>query len=258
MNIQELSVGTSLARSTPTDIFLQDASLTKELMGNISFIELFIFQLTGKRPTQSQLNVVNAVLVSLMEHGMTPSSITARLIYNSSPEAMQGAVAAGLLGAGGVFLGSMENLGRLLQAGKQSIDEGITTVEEFARSTIERLIDSGESIPGFGHHIHRPDDPRTPKLFSIAEENGLGGNYIDLLTEMSRQLDVIKGKHITINTTGAVAAVLLNAGFPWHVLKGFSLLARTAGLVTHINEEIHRPMARGIWNLVEQALPDHN
>lgn len=246
---------TAIATSTRDAIYIRDRNLVEDLMGRVDFTSMMIFQMTGRMPEPEERTVVDAVLVALMEHGLTPSSITARLIYSSSPDAMQGAVAAGLLGAGGVFLGAMEDLARILQDGVSRIDAGEIGAEEYCRAVIERIQQAGGLVPGFGHHIHRPDDPRSPRLFAIAGEQGVAGRHVELAKTLSQTMDAIKGKHVTVNVTGAVAAVLSDLGYPWQIMRGFSLVARAAGLVGHIREEQEEPLGRELWDLVEQSVP---
>lgn len=247
--------GSAIGRSTVDAIYVRDRDLVNELMGTFDFTTMMIFQLTGRIPEASERAVVDAVLVALMEHGLTPSSITARLIYSSSPDAMQSAVAAGLLGAGGVFLGAMEDLARLLQDGVRASAGDEVSARDYCGRLVSSRLAAGESIPGFGHHIHRPDDPRTPRLLQIAQEAGTAGAHCELLTTLSTVMDEAKGKHVTVNVTGAVAAVLSDLGYPWQIMRGFSLVARSAGLVGHILEEQTAPLGREIWDLVERAVP---
>jgi citrate synthase len=247
--------GTAIATSTRDAIYIRDRDLVDELMGRVDFTSMMIFQVTGRMPEPSERAVVDAVMVALMEHGLTPSSITARLIYSSSPEAMQGAVAAGLLGAGANFLGSMEELARLLQEGVAAVRAGTVTSTVYCRELIAGRLDSGAPVPGFGHHIHRPDDPRSPRLIEIARENGAAGEHCAMLADLSSAMDAAKGRHVTVNLTGAVAAVLSDLGYPWQIVRGFSLVARSAGLVGHVLEEQRAPTGRYVWDLVERSIP---
>jgi citrate synthase len=246
---------TAIATSSTDQIVVRGRDLVGELMGNVDFTTMICIHLNGGRlPEAGEVAVVNAVLVALMEHGLTPSSITARLIYDSSPESIQGAVAAGLLGAGSQFLGSTEDAAKILQAGVAEVERG-RGVDEVAAELAEGFARERTAVPGFGHHIHRPDDPRAPRLFEIARENGTAGAHQELLLALSRALDEAKGKHITINATGAVAAVLSDVGYPWHALRGFSLIARSAGLIGHVMEEAERPTARALWAMAEREVP---
>lgn len=253
--VRGTSRGTAIATSTTDAIYIRDTSLVDDLMGHVDFTTMMIFQMTGRRPGPGELAVVNAVLVALMEHGLTPSSITARLIYASSPDAMQSAVAAGLLGAGGTFLGAMEDLAKLLQEGVRLESEGLVDGDEYCRALVDQRVADGVLVPGFGHHIHRPDDPRTPRLLEIAREQAVSGPHAVMLAKLSATMDATKGRHVTVNITGAVAAVLSDLGYPWQILRGFSLVARSAGLVGHLLEEQQEPLGREIWDLVERAVP---
>jgi citrate synthase len=247
--------GTAIATSSTDQIVVRGADLVVDLMGKVDFTTMICIHLSGgRRPSAGEVTVVNAVLVALMEHGLTPSSITARLIYDSSPDAIQGAVAAGLLGAGSQFLGSTEDAARILQAG---VEAGSSPAELAAYATEQAttFVAEGKAMPGFGHHIHRPDDPRAPRLLEIAREAGVDGPHAALLLALSAALDEAKGRHVTINATGAVAAVLLDVGYPWNALRGFSLIARSAGLIGHILEETQRPTARLLWEMAEREIP---
>jgi len=241
--------------STRDAIYIRERSLVDDLMGHVDFTTMMIFQITGRMPSAQERSVVDAVLVALMEHGLTPSSISARLIYSSSPDAMQGAVAAGLLGSGSVFLGAMEDLARILQDGVRQVEAGGIDADGYCRAIITHAQESQERVPGFGHHIHRPDDPRTPRLLAIAAQQGVAGQHVQLLERLSKTMDAIKGKHVTVNVTGAVAAVLSDLGYPWQIMRGFSLVARAAGLVGHIQEEQQYPLGRELWDLVEHSVP---
>lgn len=248
-------IGTEIAVSTPDAIYVRGKNLVDDLMGKIDFTSMIFFHLRGRLPTEGERAVLDATLVAVMEHGLTPSSITARLIYSSSPDAMQAAVAAGLLGAGSAFLGVMEDFAHILQDGVAAIEKGTTTAEDFARSTLEGYLRDGRSVPGFGHHIHRPDDPRTPKLLQIASDHGVSGVHSELLAVFSKTMDELKGRHVTVNATGAVAAVLSDIGFSWRIVRGFSLIGRSAGLVGHIAEEQERPLGRALWAMAEENIP---
>lgn len=245
---------THIATSTADTITVRDRDLITELVGEISFTEMVYFQLLGDMPTTEQVGILDAVMVCLMEHGLTPSSITSRLIYSSAPEAMQAAVAGGLLGAGSVFLGSMEGAARLLQEGVALLrDDG--SAEEYCREVVAEHRAARRPMPGFGHHIHRPDDPRSLRLLTVAQDLGTSGDHAELLRQFAAEVDRQAGKHVTINATGATAAVLSDVGIPWHVVRGFALIARCAGLVGHLAEERDIPVTRAIWEAADEAVP---
>jgi citrate synthase len=248
-----MSVTTSICRSTAEDIFVRERSLTRELMGKVTFTELMLLSILGEAPTAAQVRVVDACLVTLMEHGMTPTVVAARMTYSNAPESMQGAVAAGLSSVGSVFVGTMEGCATLLVEMVASAD-----ADAVARQRIREYREAKKALPGFGHPIHRPDDPRTPKLFEIAASVGLAGAHVAALKQLSAAIDDEFGRHLTINATGAIAAVLLDAGVSASILRGFALISRCAGLVGHIREEQQRPTMRALWQAAEEAVPYHD
>jgi len=235
---------THICTSTPEDIVIRGTSLM-ELIGNVSFTEMIYFQMLGRRATPAQVAIVDACLVTLMEHGLTPSAIATRLVYGSAPEAMQGAVAAGLLGVGGRFVGTVEGCAALVARIVAAPDR---------RAEADAIVAADKRLPGFGHDIHA-EDPRTPRLFEVARSHGLAGAHVEALVLLGERLDAAKGRHLTINATGAVAAVLLDAGVPPEILRGFALIARCAGLVGHIHEEQHEPAMAALWHAGEAAVP---
>jgi len=243
---------TKLATHTNEALFIRDKNLVEDLMGQVSFTDVMFYHVMGRMPTRGETNILDAVLVTLMEHGLTPSAISARLTYLSAPEAMQSAVAAGLLNVGSKFIGTMELCSALLERIVESPDG----IEAAARREIEDIRAAKKLLPGFGHHLHRPDDPRSPKLFEIARaQEGVSGTYIDALQTVSGIVDEIYGKHLTINATGAVSAVMLEIGVPPKIMRGFAVISRAAGLVAHIMEEQDCPTGMTIWETVEETIP---
>jgi len=241
---------TKISRHTADAIYIRGASLVDDLIGKLTFTEMMYFQLLGARPTPAQAKILDAVLVTLMEHGLTPSAIATRLIYDSCPEAVQAAVAAGLLGVGSTFVGTMEgcaaNLEEILSSSSHEIK---------AKEIANRFRQAKRPIPGFGHPHHRPDDPRSPRLLAIAEEAGVPGRHIRALRLLAAEVDAAWGRHLTINATGAIAALLGEIGVPREVARGVAVVSRAAGLVGHIREEQLDPAARHMWDTVMQAVP---
>ena len=242
---------TKIARHTADAIYVRGASLVDDLIGKLTFTEMMYFQLLGERSTPAQTRILDAVLVTLMEHGMTPSAIASRLIYDSCPEAIQAAVAAGLLGVGSTFIGTMEgcakNLEEILAApGNESV---------VAKTIARRFREAKQPIPGFGHPHHKPDDPRSPRLLAIAEEAGVPGRHIRALRLLATEVDAAWGRHLTINATGVIAALLAEIGVPAEIARGIAVVSRAAGLVGHIREEQLDPAARHIWDVVAEAVP---
>ena len=244
------SQSTSLATSTASDVFIRGESLCRELIGQLSFTEMAFFLIVGRRPNPAQREIVDACLVTLMEHGLTPSAISARLTYTSSPEALQAAVAAGLLGVGSLFVGTMEGaallLERIVMAGEPFAPHAETVAREHR--------DAKRPLPGFGHPLHKPDDPRTLKLYELLDQQGVAGSHTRALKALSGAVDAVYGKHITVNATGAIAAALGDCGVPSEIMRGFALIARCAGLVAHVHEEQHKPALRALWEAAEAAV----
>lgn len=237
---------TKIATSSATDITIRGKSLTADLIGKVGFTEMMYLVVLGRVATPAQVAMIDACLVTLMDHGLTPSAIAARLVYGSSPDAMQGAVAAGLLGVGSRFVGTVEGSARLFAriVGGEAPTHIVT--EHRKHKT---------PVPGFGHDTHTPDDPRTPVLFALAEQHGVAGPHIVAALDLSTALDAALGRHVTLNATGAVGAVLADCGVPPEIMRGFALVARCAGLVGHVHEEQHAPALLSIWDAAEQAVP---
>jgi citrate synthase len=214
---------TRLATHTDDELYYRDTPLVAELMGNATFTEAMFAHILGRTPGRGEVKILDAVLVTLMEHGLTPSAIATRLTYHSAPEALQAAVAAGLLNVGSQFVGTMENAALLL---RRLLDDK-NAFEKVAQREIADHRARRDPLPGFGHHLHKPDDPRTSRLFEIARaESKIAGTYIDALKRLSGIVDTMIGKHLTINATGAVAAVLMEIGVAPKIMRGFAVISR--------------------------------
>jgi citrate synthase len=224
----------ALSTSTPDAITVRGRDLCGELIGRTDFTSYFWLLVTGREPDETQLFFANAVLTAIAEHGLVPSVVAARMTYAAAPEAFQGAVAAGLLGCGSVVLGSAEAAGRFLS-------ELVESGEEPA-AAIARLRAGKQAIPGFGHPLHADGDPRANVLLRLADERNAAGPHVKMLRSMKAALPAALGRDLPINVNGAIPAVMLDIGFPLAALKGISLLARTASLIAHLNEESERPL----------------
>jgi citrate synthase len=242
---------TRLCAHTLTSLHYGDANLVDDLLGKRTFTEVLLMQILGRPVRAVDVRIVDAVLIVLMEHGLTPSSIATRLVYMSAPENLQGAVASGLLAVGSQFVGTMENCSRLLDhllLAPHPYQEALAIAREHKQNR--------KAIPGFGHHLHKPVDPRAYKLLELGKaEPELPGRHIAMLEQFSAAVDEVFGRPITINATGAVAALLGEVGVPTDVMRGFAVISRAAGLVSHINEERESPSGRFIWETVEEAIP---
>jgi citrate synthase len=191
--------------------------------------------LSGALPSPAQRRVLDATLVAIAEHGMVPSVQAARMTLAAAPEALQGAVAAGILGCGSVVLGSSEAAGRLFA--EIQTRAAAASLREAALAVLREYRAAKRAIPGYGHPLHKGRDPRALRLFSVAAETGTAGRHAEIAGLVEQLLPEVIGRPLALNVSGAIPAVLLDAGYPLLALKGVPLLARTAGLVAHLLEE---------------------
>jgi citrate synthase len=247
------SFRTSIGASTPDTITVLGHDLAGELMGNVSFGELALWLVTQRRPERGQVRVFEAVLVALADHGFTPTAIASRLTYLSAPESVQGAIAAGLLGGGSRFLGVTEDAARFLAAAvaDQPVPDSEAGFDALALAAVRRAREEGRLVPGLGHPVHKATDPRTPALLRIAEEEGLRGPHLRLFEAIGRVHPEVLGRTLPLNGAGTCGAALADLGLPADLLRGFALLARTAGLLGHLAEEQRRPVGMDIYLNVE-------
>jgi citrate synthase len=246
---------TSIATSTAEDVFIRGKSLCKELIGQVTFTEMMFFQILGRQPTPAQTVIVDACLVTLMEHGLTPSALATRLVYSSATEAMQSAVAAGLLAVGSRFVGTTEDCGLLLERLVSAADGNAENLAGAALAIVREHQSARRAVPGFGHPLHKPDDPRAIRLLALARAQGVDGRHVAAVVALGRAVDEVYRKHVTLNATGAIAALLGDCGVPCEILRGFAIIARAAGLVGHVHEEQHKPAMRAIWETADRAIP---
>ena len=217
------------------------ADLCRDLIGNISFVDFFFLLLTGRRPTEQQGFFLNAMLVAVAEHGLTPSAQAARMTLAAAPEALQAALAAGLLGAGSVVLGTAELCGRLLVETEREIGAGATE-DDAVRIVAKRHHDAGAKLPGLGHPLHHPVDPRAERLLALAAERGVVGRYTRLIRKFRPVAEALWQRPLPLNLSGPIASILLDLDFPATMIKAIPLLARTAGILGHLAEEQRDPM----------------
>lgn len=245
---------TALCRHTLTSIHYREKNLVEDLLGgDADFVKVMAEHILARDLSSAEIRIINAILIAIMEHGLTPSAIATREIYMSAPENLQGAVAAGLMGVGSQFVGTIENNAVLL-AQLAELPGGDARREK-AREIIAGHRASKVLLPGFGHHLHKPDDPRAQRLMEMGREAGFDSGYLDSLEILSEEIDAAFGKHVPINATGAVAALMGEMKIPVKLMRGFAVISRAAGLVAHIAEEQQRPSGRYIWDLVDKAVP---
>ena len=243
----------SMGRAELDKIFVRGYDLNKELLGKITFAQMVYLMLEGRLPTAEQGLMIDTMLIVLVDHGMTTGAAAARMTFHSAPDAIQGAVAAAILGAGSVHLGSSEHCAKMLNDAlpKNSTENDLDAI---ALKTVEKRLANNQLIPGIGHGIHTGGDPRAERLFEVAQETKVYGRYCELLRKIGRIADGKVGKHLPVNVTGAIAAISLDMGIHWQMSKSFAILGRALGGLAHVGEEIRRPIARGISNLIRDNL----
>jgi citrate synthase len=213
-------------------------------MGRVTFTEYFHLLLTGEEPTEEQRYFLDLLLVSIAEHGLMPTNVAARMTLAADPGSLQGAVAAGILGAGPVVLGTSGECARLLQqaAGRDPVE------------LVRELHAAGSKVPGFGHPVHKPVDPRAERILELADERGVSGPNVALARALRDAVHEVWGKPLTMNVSMPIAAVLLDLDFPAAAVKAVPILARTAGLLAHLAEEQERPIGLALAAAAEQAV----
>lgn len=236
----------AICRSDADSIRIHGLDLAADILGKVDLGQMAFLEIWGRLPNEREDAVFNALIVSLVEHGLTPSVLAARLTYLGAPDSLQAAVAAGLSGVGTVFVGSIEGAARLLQeAGPAGASEERIAV--LARDIVARYKAEKRIIPGLGHPIHTQADPRTARLLTIAAENGFRGGHVALLEAVAAEAERVLGRHLPVNVSGAIGAIASELGLDWRVCRGIGLIARTIGLVAHLLEEIRSPLARELW-----------
>jgi citrate synthase len=230
----------AICASNADTIIVRGRDLCAELIGRIGFTDHIWLLITGQLPSAAQRTVLDATLVAIAEHGFVPSVQAARLTLAAAPEALQGAVAAGILGCGSVVLGSSEGAGRFFAEIVGRAGGG--ALEPAVRAVLGEYRGARRSIPGFGHPQHKGSDPRARRLLEVAETAGTVGIHVEVARQVETALPSLIGKPLPMNVSGAIPAVLLDAGYPLLALKGVPILARAAGLIAHLLEEQQRPI----------------
>jgi citrate synthase len=242
-----------ISQAYPDRVEVRGRDLTGELMGSLSFTEYFHLLLTGSEPTEDQRYFLDVLLVAIAEHGMMPTNVAARMTLAADPGSLHGAVAAGILGCGPVILGTAEECARLLEAAQARVAPGAepgAVAGEMARE----LHDAGAKLPGFGHPLHRPLDPRAEKILDLADARAVSGAHVLLAQRFREAAAEAWGKPLTMNVSMPIAAVMLDLGFPSSAVKAVPILARTASLLAHLAEEQQQPIGFLMAGKAEAAI----
>jgi citrate synthase len=250
---QEDRAVSRISRAYPDRVEVRGRDLTGELMGRVTFTEYFHLLLTGREATDDQRFFLDLLLVSIAEHGMMPSNVAARMTLAADPDALQGAVAAGILGAGSVVLGTSGECARLLEDARRRVVAGGEPAA-VAREIAASIHTAGEKVPGFGHPVHRPIDPRAERILELADQRGVSGPHVELARLLRTAVTEAWGREFPLNVAMPIAAVLLDLGYPARSVKAVPILARTAGLLAHLVEEQESPLGFLLAREAEKAV----
>ena len=244
---------TEICMATADAVYVRGRDLCGDLMGRMSFTEYFYLLLVGREATERQRDFLDLLLIAIAEHGIMPTVQAARMTLASDPNALQGALAAGILGCGPVLLGTSELCGRLLVRARTRSAKG-EDAGTVALGLAREIREAGGKAPGFGHPVHRLRDPRAERILELAEKHGVSGPHVDLARHFREAVAEVWGKPLVMNVSMPIAAVLLDLDFPPAMIKAIPLLARTAGILAHLAEEQRNPIAFVLAGQAEAAV----
>ena len=242
-----------ISQAHPDRVEVRGRDLCADLMGRLSFTDYFHLLLTGREPTDEQRFFLDLLLVAIAEHGMMPTNVAARMTLAADPGSLQGAVAAGILGCGPVILGTAQDCAELLQRAARAVHEGHEP-DAVTTELVEDVRAAGARMPGFGHPVHRPLDPRAERILELADLRGAGGVHVALARGFRDAVARAWGRPLTMNVSMPIAAVMLDLGFPATTVKAIPILARTAGLLAHLAEEQAQPVGFLMAGAAEEAV----
>jgi citrate synthase len=243
----------NICQAYPDRVEVRGRDLCGDLMGRMTFTEYFHLLLTGREASEDQRFFLDLLLIAIAEHGMMPTNVAARMTLAADPGSLHGAVAAGILGAGPVILGTSEECAALLAAAQAEVAAGAPPSEvaaRLARATHE----AGDRLPGFGHPVHKPLDPRAERVLELADERGVSGPHVLLAREFRIAAEQAWGRRLVMNVAMVIAAVMLDLGFSAAIVKAVPILARTAGLLAHLAEEQQEPLGFLMAAAAEEAI----
>jgi citrate synthase len=230
-----------ISQAYPDRVEVRGRDLTGDVMGRLSFTAYFHLLLTGQEPTDDQEYFLDLLLVAIAEHGMMPTNVAARMTLAADPSSLQGAVAAGILGCGPVILGTADECARLL-------------TQDDPVQAVKTLRAAGGKVPGFGHPVHKPLDPRAERILELADHRGVSATYVGRARDVGAAVEEAWGRPLTMNVSMPIAAVMLDLGFPASAVKAVPILARTGGLLAHLAEEQQNPLGFLMAAHAEEAI----
>jgi len=225
-----------------------------QLVGRVSFPEAFLLLALGELPPAGHVRTLEAMFVSVLDHGIVPSSIVTRYLASSGTP-LQAAVAGGVLAFGDTYGGACEQLAERLAHYRAPVAGGAQTVESAATALVRDFTARGLRVPGYGHALHPNGDPRVPHLYAIAYRNGVTGEHSRLARAVEAELAGVKGRTLPMNQDGALAALGLDLGLHWQLVRALAFVPRSAGLAVHAVEEIQRESG---WRHVPDSEVDYD
>lgn len=235
---QQETWSTSLTRVSPNAIQVRGYNVD-ELMGRLSFADAVYLLLMGELPTPTIGRMLNAILVSVIDHGVTPPSTLASRNVAASGAPLKDSVAAGILAFGPYHGGDIESCMRFLDQGLSLVRSGYSLEESAEQLVVESLVKGTTPPPGFGHRLHT-QDPRSPRLFQLCMELELEGEHVRMLRAIERALAARQaqyGRLLPANVDGAIAAISADLGFSYELGNAIFLISRLPGLIAHAHEE---------------------
>jgi len=254
----ETGVRSDICQSDETSVTVHGYDLADELIGKIDLGSFAFLLFRGRLPNDAESALMNAAFVSLAEHGLTPNVLATRLTYLGAPESLQSAVAAGILGLGSRFVGTTEQGAQMIQRGTTSLldvsaDPPGEVIQAKAAEIVDEFFNRNEVVPGVGHRLHRPTDPRAEALLNLVEDQGFPTLPQQLMRNIAEEASRRSGRVLPVNVTGAIGVIATVLGLDWEITRGISVVARAIGLVGHLTEEIRQPMAKVIWRTIDEA-----
>ena len=243
-----------ISQAYPDRVEVRGRDLTGDLMGRLTFTEYFHLLLTGREPTDDQRFFLDLLLVAIAEHGMMPTNVAARMTLAADPGSLQGAVAAGILGAGPVILGTAEACARLLEEAQERVAAGGDPADGRRRDGARDPRRRASRLPGFGHPVHRPLDPRAERILELADERGVERAARRARAPPSRRGGRGLGEAADDERLDADRGRDARPRFPPATVKAVPILARTAGLLAHLAEEQEQPIGFLMAAAAEEAI----
>lgn len=243
-------IKTDIGGGDADTIIVRGYNLVEDLFDKRDFVDVMALEILGAFPPPPLKRMLNLFLVSATDHGLTPSALSARLTLHGAPESLQGALAAGLLGAGTRYLGVIEHAARFL---RDALPARASWTDDELREAAEECVRANKAakrkIPGVGHPIHVDGDPRCLKMFEVARECGYYGIHCRFANELAAAAARLSGRKIPLNATGAKGAIALDMGLSPEAAKALTLIGRSAGLMAHILEELRSPIGQQVWDM---------